>query len=296
MLLYRRGKLKIENIPKAENFKFSSNTTYGLGGGALAAYFPESISQAVAVYDYLKENDIKSVVLGNGSNILASDTYFDGAVIVTKRLKEIIVTSDGAVFCRAGVTVASLLKYCVENGLTGLEYLAGIPATIGGIVYMNGGAGGKYVDGNVLNVEFYDGKIRNLSNKQCRFGAKYSIMRDVNGLILGVWLNLTPETPEKVRENINCYLNDRKGLPKGKSCGCVFKNPDGYSAGKLIDEAGLKGMKIGGAEVSSKHANFILNNGASSSDVYRLIKAVKNKVSETTGITLEEEVVYIGEF
>ena len=288
--------MRLDDIPKIENFKFSTNTTYGLGGGALAAYIPENIRQATAIYDYIKDNSTKLVVLGNGSNILASDKYFDGAVIVTKRLNEIFLTGESAVFCRAGVKVSTLLKFCLERGLTGVEFLAGIPATIGGIVCMNGGAGGKYIDSSVLNVEIYDGKIRNLTNKQCHFSHKYSIMRDINGLILGIWLNLTPENPVKVRENINYYIDKRKSLPKGKSCGCVFKNPEGASAGKLIDEVGLKGLRIGGAEVSLKHANFILNNGANSADIYRLIKLVKNKVLEKTGILLEEEVVYIGDF
>lgn len=288
--------MKSENVPQIENFKFSSNTTYGLGGGAIAAFCPESVRQAIAVYNYLNENKIKYAVLGNGSNVLASDKFYDGAVIITKRLDEIIVTSDSTVFCRAGVNVSALLKFCVNRGLSGVEFLAGIPATIGGVVCMNAGVSGKYIDGSVLNVELYDGRIRNFSNKQCNFGHKYSIMRDVNGLILGVWLDLKREKPAKVKENINYYLDKRRGLPKGKSCGCVFKNPEGISAGKLIDEAGLKGLKIGGAEVSLKHANFILNNGAASADVYRLIKTVKSKVFEKTGILLEEEVVYIGEF
>ena len=121
-------------------------------------------------------------------------------------------------------------------------------------------------------------------------------MCDINALILGLNLSKNAVLRETVKENIQKYLSKRRNQPKGKSCGCTFKNPPNLSAGKLIDEAGLKGLKIGGAEVSSSHANFIINNGDSACDVYRLIQTVKRRVFEFCGITLEEEVVYIGEF
>lgn len=287
--------MNIENVPSEKNFNFSLNTTYGCGGSADIAYFPESIRQAEAVYNYLTANKIKFVTLGNGSNVLASGKRFDGAVICTKGLKG-IYRYGNSIFCRAGTKVGALLKYCIDNGLSGLEHLAGIPATMGGLVYMNGGAGGKYICDNVISVKLFDGKIRNFSNEQCNFGYKYSTMRDINSLILGVRLEVKPENSEIVRKNVGGFLEKRKWHPKGKSCGCVFKNPDGLSAGKLIDEAGLKGFNIGGAEVSREHANFILNNGARPEDIYSLIKEVKRIVNERTGIMLEEEVVYIGDF
>ena len=183
-----------------------------------------------------------------------------------------------------------------RNVFNGLEYLAGIPATCGGLAFMNGGAAGRYVCGEIIKVKFFDGKLRDISNKSCNFGNKYSIMRDINGLILGAEFKLKPQDKETVRKNIQTRLKGRNALPKGKSCGCVFKNPDGVSAGKIIDDAGLKGLSRGGAFVSGEHGNFIMNTGNSSSDVYALIKEVKRKVFETDGINLEEEVIYIGDF
>ena len=160
---------------------------------------------------------------------------------------------------------------------------------------MNGGADSKYICSNIVSVKFYDGKMRKILNKNCNFGNKYSIMRDINGIILGVELTYEPQDGEKVMQNIRRRLDGRAPLPKGKSCGCVFKNPSGYSAGKLIDEAGLKGLTYGTACVSGEHANFIINKGVRAADVYALIGRVKNEVYARFGILLEEEVVYIGD-
>lgn len=286
----------IINVKSIKDFGFAANTTYGCGGSAEIAYFPESIKQAAVVYDYINKAYKNYVVIGNGSNVLASDRNFDGAVLGTKRLKGISRISENTIFCYAGTTVAELMKFCVEFGFGGLEYLAGIPATVGGLVYMNGGAGGFFIGENVVNVMLYNGSIRNFSNKKCSFGYKYSIMRDINGLILGVELRIYAQSSDKVRENIALYIGRRKALPKGASCGCVFKNVGKLSAGKLIDEAGLKGLTCGKAYVSSDHANFIINGGGCAADVRTLIKEVKNKVFQCTGIMLEEEVVYIGDF
>ena len=286
----------LENVKRIRNFSFAKNTTYACGGNAEIAYCPNTIEQATAVYDYLTETGKKFVKLGNGSNVLASDKNFDGAVICTKRLKGVRQTDKNTIFCYAGTTVAELLKFCVENCLGGLEYLAGIPATVGGLAYMNGGAGGTYIDSNIINVMLYDGSIRNFSNKKCNFGYKYSIMRDISGLILGIELKIYPQNSENVRENISNFLNKRKFHPKGASCGCVFKNVGNLSAGKLIDDCGLKGLTYGGAVVSEKHANFLINKGGCAADVYELIKRIKKRVFELTEIKLEEEVVYIGDF
>ena len=227
----------------------------------------------MSVFNHIKRQGDKLAVIGNGSDILASDKGFDGSVICTKSLKGITLTDNNTVICQAGATVSELLKLCTDNGLGGLEYLAGIPATLGGVVCMNAGAGGRYICGDVVKVDYFDGKNRSFSNKQCKFDYKYSIMRDIIGVISTVELKI-----------------------EGKSCGCVFMNPAGLSAGKIIDDCGLKGACVGGAVVSDIHANFILNRGGSSSDVKELIDRVKNTVLKNTGILLREEVVYIGDF
>ena len=287
---------EIVDVKKINNFSFAKNTTYACGGNADIAYFPNSISQATAVYDYLTESGGDFVILGNGSNVLASDNDFKGAVLCTKNLRGISRIDRNKIFCHAGTKVSELMSFCVEQGLSGLEFLAGIPATVGGLALMNGGAGGIYIANNIVNVSLYNGSICNFSNKKCNFAYKYSIMRDIKALILGVELKVFPQDGEKVRANISSYLSHRRFHPKGASCGCVFKNIGNLSAGKLIDDCGLKGLRCGGAYVSDIHANFLINDGGHAYDIYKLITIVKEKVFELTGMKLEEEVVYIGDF
>ena len=285
----------IKNIEYELNFDFSQNTTYGLGGIAEIAYFPKNFEEVREILEYLKMAQKKYVILGNGSNVLASDKYFDGAVVSTKNLNSIEINGE-SIICGSGVKVSEFLKFCITYGVTGYEYLAGIPATLGGITCMNGGIPCRHIGDDILNVWVYDGKIRKLTNQNCKFGNKYSTMRDINACILQIELPLYKESSQIVRQNIKNILLSRKKQPKGKSCGCVFKNGDNYSAGKLIDESGLKGLSVGKAKVSENHANFIINNGNSAQDVFNLIFLVKRKVYQKTGILLEEEVVYIGEF
>lgn len=286
----------LEGVEKESGFNFTKHTTYGCGGVARTAYYPKTVEQATAVYDHLKQSGKSFEIIGNGSNILAADGGYAGEVVSTKYLQGIEHTSPNSFLCYAGSTVTQILEFCKTHGFSGLEYLAGIPASCGGLVFMNGGAGGKHISENVKSVQIYDGKIKTLTNKSCHFGNKHSIMRDIDCLILSTEFNFTTKTTEKVASEIEYYLEKRRMQPKGKSCGCVFKNYDGISAGKLIDDAGLKGLSIGGAVVSCEHANFIINTGTCSSDVYALIKEVKRRVYEKTGILLEEEVVYIGDF
>lgn len=289
------GNDKLKGVLFKENFRFSDYTTYGLGGTAKAAYFPKTEEAAAKVFEYLNYSGEKFAVIGCGSNVLAADGIFNGCVICTKYLSG-IKEYGGYLYCLSGTTVAQLLKFCVQNGIGGYEYLAGIPATLGGLALMNGGISEKHISENVVSVRIFKDNFSELSNENCEFGNKHSIMRDINAIITSIKLSKNAVPREAVRENIQKYLLKRRLQPKGKSCGCVFKNPPNNSAGKIIDEAGLKGLKIGGAEVSSKHANFIINNGGSANDVYRLIRTVKRKVYEFCGIMLEEEVIYIGEF
>lgn len=290
-------KYDLRGIKTDDSFSFSRYTTYGLGGGAKAAFFPRTKEEAVTVYDFVKENYNCYVVLGNGSDVLAADGGFDGAVICTKLLSG-ITRNGNRLNCLGGTTVKTLLSYCVNNGLSGLEYLAGIPASVGGLAYMNGGVNSKHIGEDITEVGFYDGELRIFNRERCNFSNKHSTMRDINCIIVQVSVNITQSDPKTVKQNIDEFLQMRKAQPKGKSCGCVFKNPSGLNvgAGKLIDGAGLKGLRMGGAEVSREHANFIINHGGSSADVRGLIKAVKARVKEFYGVDLEEEVVYIGEF
>lgn len=287
--------LKIKNIRHSDNFIFSEHTTFGLGGAAKEAYFPKTAEEACILFNYLNDNKIKYVIIGNCSNILVSDGGYDGSVLCTSDLNSLTLNSE-TLYCEAGVTVGKLLNFCKKKGLSGLEYLAGIPASVGGLIYMNGGAAGSHIRDNIISVTIFDGEMRKLSLNECNFGNKHSIMRDINCIILGADLKIKYTSQDVVSKTIKQKLNERIAQPKGLSCGCVFINPDGLSAGKLIDKCGLKGQKIGGAFISPLHANFIINDGGTAADVRALILKAKKCVFEKTGIDLKEEVIYIGEF
>ena len=177
-----------------------------------------------------------------------------------------------------------------------MEYLYGIPATVGGAAYMNAGVSGFAIGNNILNVRLYNGCELYFSSENCVFGYRHSTMCDIKALITSITVKIDQAPAEVIDERIDYFKRRRIHLPKGKSCGCVFKNPEGASAGQLIELSGLKGFQVGGARVSSAHASFIINEGGTAADVKSVIETVKKRVYEKFGILLNEEVVYIGEF
>lgn len=298
MVLYKGGrpqKFTFRECVEPQEKPLAKLTTYGLGGMA-KVYFPSNLWEAKRVYSDILSRGIVPEILGNGSDVLASDGAFDGEIICTRRLNGIVRVAQDRLLCLCGTRVSSLLNYCKTHSLGGLEYLVNIPATIGGIACMNGGAGGKYISENVVTVTLYDGKTVKLSNYDCHYSYKHSTMRDINAIILSILLKVEPSTRKEVEERLLKFSLRRKHLPKGKSCGCVFKNPPGDYAARLIECSGLKGARVGGAYVSKEHANFIINDGATSSEVFELIGIVKKTVKQMFGAELEEEVVYLGKF
>ena len=295
----RRLNGALSAVPSEKNFSFCKNTTYGCGGVADLALFPRTEEEACKCFASLTKSGEKFFILGAGSDVLACDGVYDGTIICTSQLNSFYEEEgqEGEVILNlsCGAAVSALLKLCRQKGYSGAEFLAGIPASLGGIVYMNGGAG-KYISECVESVRIFDGKIRELSNKECDFSYKHSTMRDIKCFILSVKLRLKRENPQIVRKKIEDALSARSHIPAGRSCGCVFENYCGVSAGKIIESAGLKGATFGKAYVSRDHANFIINEGERAEDVFRLIKYIKQEVYKKFGITLKEEVCYIGDF
>lgn len=285
---------RLPDIPYRSPFSFRRNTTVGIGGEAPLALFPRGGEEIVSALREVQRAGFPYVLLGRGSNVLVSDGGFDGVVIATA-LARAIRAEDGLIVAECGVALSALLRFAAENDLGGLEYLAGIPASAGGAVFMNAGARGKYIGENVHRVTaFTDGEVCELAADQCDFAYKSTrFMR--GGCILSVVLRAEPDA--YAAEKIRAALAEREKLPRERSLGCVFKNPPGHSAGELIERAGLKGMHIGGAFVSEKHANFIVNRGEATAADYRaLVALVRGKVLSETGIRLAEEIRYIGEF
>ena len=271
-------------------FDFSKHSTVGVGGIAEIAFYPKSIKEFIRLSDFFEDNEREVLVLGNLSNVLPPDGRFMTPIILTKKLRAMEFTES--VFVEAGVTSSMFLDECFRQGRSGAEFLAGIPCTIGGALYMNAGANGKYISDIVKKVLIYRQKrLGLLTNKECHYGYKKSIFMENDAIILGVELALErsdKETISLIKDNI---LQSRRGLPKGKSIGCIFKNPLGDSAGRLIELAGFKGIRVGDAVISPIHANFMMNEGeATQEDFLTLIELVKKEVFEQFGVRLEEEI------
>lgn len=274
-------------------FDFAKHSTIGCGGFARVGYYPKTDGEVKVLLSYLK-NEV--IVVGNLSNVLPLEGVTEKAVLCTKKLTEIRETEEG-VFVSAGVTSGALLRYMQETGFSGAEFFAGIPCTLGGMLYMNGGAGGKFVSNIVKSVRIIrDGEIVDLPVEKCGYSYKNSVFMRTNDVILGGVLHLEKRDKQTVEGEIQRWLEKRSHLPKGRSMGCVFKNPQGISAGALIENAGLKGFRRGGAKVSEQHANFIINDqNATRQEVCALIQIIKNAVYMQCGVRLEEEIRYIKE-
>jgi UDP-N-acetylmuramate dehydrogenase len=284
----------LPTIPFEKDFSFAAHTSIGTGGRA-SAFFPRTVKELTTLSGVLERCSLPYFVLGGGSNILPPDGDYEHTVIVPKAFDGVVCEGE-CLTAECGVTAGKILAVCEEKGLSGLEFLAGIPAQAGGLVCMNAGTPAGHVGDVAESVTFLRGKkFVTYAKEQCAFGEKESVFGHERAIILSVRFRLRRTTSEKVREEIARMAKMRSGQPKGKSMGCVFQNPyPSLSAGALIDACGCKGWRQGGAVVSARHANFILNeNNATSADIKTLIGRVKNHVYQTTGILLREEIRYL---
>ena len=282
-----------ETFSHQSNFSLSKHSTIGCGGTAPIAFCPQSVAEAKALFAKLEGDKVPYQVVGNMSNVLPPDEGTELPLIRMHNLNG--VTIGDCAFVYAGVTSGALLSICKRNQKSGAEFLNGIPCTLGGALFMNAGAGGVYINEIVESVLVYQkGKTKILSVQDCDYSYKHSIFMDEGGVVLGGTLRLTNASEKEIEEKESFFKARRAHLPKGKSMGCVFKNPKEGSAGKLIEASGLKGLHVGGAFVSDKHANFILNDGtATAKDIKMLILLIQNAVFAQYGIRLEEEIRYI---
>ena len=247
---------------------------------------------------FANQNKIPTLILGNGSNVLISDQGFEGIVIRLKGEFCVYTFSEDIVKTGAGVPLGGLIQKCLERKLSGLEYLNGIPGTIGGALISNAGTNQHWIGDMVVDVDVLSdmGHVQVLKKEDLKFYYRGSSLE--NRIILASTLCLKKAQKNDILNTINEITNHRlKSQPLDEwNAGSIFKNPPGQSVGKLIEKAGLKGLKFGGAKVSEKHANFIVNVGdAKSSDVRSLIGMIKNKVKEMFNINLELEIKIIGE-
>lgn len=269
----------------------SELSTIGVGGKAAFYTEAKTISEMSALLAYCHENDIPYFILGKGSNTLFSDEGFAGLVI-GNRISYFEIQGE-SVDVGAGFSFSLLGVKTAREGLKGLEFASGIPASVGGAVYMNAGANGQETKDTLTEVLYLDetGSLQILAKEQIEFGYRVSSFHHRKGAIVGARFTLS--SCDKARENQLKIIDYRMQTQpyKDKSAGCIFRNPEGKGAGALIDTCGLKGKRVGGAEVSLLHANFIVNrDNATAADILALGKEVQREVARQTGVVLEWEV------
>lgn len=272
-----------------ENWEIGKSTTYKSGGNCTLAVFPSSVEEMKRVLSVIKGN-CPYFVMGRGSNVLVSDKGYDGIVVKTDKLNGITYKGN-LMICECGVTIQKIVEEMLLNSFSGLEFASQIPASVGGALAMNAGCFNRNISDLVCYVVTDEGTY---NKEDCKF--EYRKSRFSEGeTVLKACFKFDVSEPSIIEENIKYYKSLRK-TPKGKSCGSVFKN-DGYFAGKVIDECGLKGKSVGKAKVSEKHANYVVaEEGVTSSDIFSLISTIKEEVFSKKGITLSEELIYLGEF
>ena len=264
------------------------------GGKAKFLVLPKSAAELTEAVAHFKSAGEKYIVVGNCSNLLFPDGVYDGAVIITSGIRGISL-ENGVISASCGETLSTLARFASENSFTGLEFCYGIPGTVGGGVYMNAGAYGGELSQRFVSGVFIDenGKLITLSNEEMDFGYRKSRMNREGLVLLSASFVCELGDKEQIRAKMDELMAKRKASQplEYPSCGSAFKRPAGYFAGALIEQCGLKGKTIGGAQVSVKHAGFIINIGnASATDVIMLLNYVSDKVFEETGVRLEPEI------
>lgn len=288
-----------KNYGLRENIPFSEISTFKIGGNVRYLVYPKNTKELKDCIEISKFQGLPYFFMGNGSNILCRDGGFNGVIISTLSLNKVI-KNDNVLVSASGVSIYDLAEYAMISGLSGLEFAEGIPGTVGGAIFMNAGAYESAIENIIVSAEAMDseGNIKKYSRSELELGKRHSVFRDNGEVILSGEFLLSKKNPSDITEKMNDFHNRRleKQPLEFASAGSVFKRPEGHYAGKLIEDAGIKGLRFGDAQVSEKHAGFIVNRDkATAKEVLTLIETIQKIVKDTTGVTLEREVVIIGE-
>jgi len=283
------------------NEPMHKHTTFRVGGEAMCFLRIGGAGQLKKLIPYFKKVEIPYFILGNGSNLLVGDKGYRGVVLQIGNKMGALRAEGERIRAGAGATLAAAAKYAWEKGLSGLEFASGIPGTIGGGVVMNAGAyGGEMKQvASLVTVMDGQGEILELDRACMEFGYRTSVIKDRPFVVLEVALDLKPGEQEEIRGKMDELAGKRREKQplEFPSAGSTFKRPEGYFAGKLIMEAGMGGYRVGGAQVSEKHCGFVVNTGdATAADIACVIKDVKERVKEKFKVTLETEVIFLGDF
>ena len=289
--------LKREHLRMDE--PMARHTTFRVGGPADYMYFPDSEADLLNAIDCARRAEMDCIIIGNGSNLVVRDGGIRGMVIVLGDAFADIRAEDTRIIAQAGVSLAKAASFAQERGLSGLEFAGGIPGTLGGGCAMNAGAyGGQISDVLISARVLLDGEIRALSRDEMQMGYRTTLPLARSGIVLSAIFELRRDDPAAIlarMKDLNARRREKQPLNL-PSAGSMFKRPEGHFAGALIQECGLKGARVGGAQVSEKHAGFVVNaGGATAADILNLVALVQRAVLEKTGIALEMEPRVVGE-
>lgn len=283
------------------DFPMRSYTSFKIGGAAEALYQAKDLDDLNQVITYCLKEDLPFFILGRGSNLLVRDKGIEGVVIILGKGLAVIeqeTQNETNLDVGGGASLSELLAFCQKKGLAGLEFLSGIPGSVGGAVAMNAGAFGHEIASKLKKIIIVNPKGELLTRDRSRFEFSYRHLNIPKGsVIVKVTFEMNKEAPEVISKRMTGYLRQRKRSQplEYPSAGSVFKNPPNDYAGRLIEKAGLKGTRIGEAMISDKHANWIVNTGqARAEDILSLIDLAKERVKRETGILLEEEIKVVG--
>lgn len=292
-------KLNIKNIKKDLSLK--QFCSFRIGGNAKLIASINNEKELKKLIKYCLKNDVPYFIIGNGTNVLFSDHEYNGVIIKLKEDFKKLICKNKIVKVGASVSLFKLIEFCYENSLSRIEELYGIPGTVGGAVKINCGAYGKSFSDCIKKVKVFDGKRTSwIKKKNLEFGYRHSLFsNNKNTIILEAYLKFNKDSQENIKSKmISTFQNKKDNQPYNKfSAGSVFKKYEGNAVSKIIDELGLKGYKIGDAEISTKHAGFIVNNGnATCKDVISLIKYIKERILSEKGFEPELEIELVGDF
>ena len=289
--------LDSQGIKSCTDLSLKQVSTFAIGGPCDLSVFPKNANELIDAIDLAKRSNIKFEVVGRASNILFSDNGYSGMIIFTSQMKQIIHKSSGEIFVEAGANLTNASVKALGWGLSGLEFACGIPGSCAGAVYMNAGAYGGEISDILEYSEYYDAlqnRIKVLCKADHSFSYRHSIYQEHKDMIiLGAGLRLSKAPVEDIKSKMDEYTQKRKASQPHEypNVGSIFKRPAVGFAAKMIDECGLKGLTVGGAQVSEKHAGFIVNRGnATSRDVLALIEIIRERVLSQFGVELECEV------
>ena len=285
--------------PAQRDVPMKNYTSFKIGGPADLFLMPKNEKQVSGIASFCAENGTPVFVLGKGSNILVSDSGIRGAVIFTGGLNSVELTDSLTIKAGSGLSLMQLCNFALENSLSGLEFAFGIPGTVGGAAFMNAGAYGGEMKDVLVSCSHVDmrGMCGVLAGEELDLSYRHSAYEDNGFIITSASVRLEKGEKEQIKEKMYGFLARRKEKQplEFPSAGSTFKRPQGYFAGALIEQCGLKGTSIGGAQVSEKHAGFVINRGgATADDVLRLVELVAQTVEKETGVRLEPEIRFIG--